>query len=318
VQKCVVFLGPEQGDDIELAGTGFLISKGEPGSAVYLVTAAHVAKQLAGPIGVRLNTHEGQFRVQPLSQAEWVYHRHYPEVDVAAVLFDVPKWADVRPYNIGKFATQFKMATKDFGPGDFAYVVGLYRLLKDTGRNIPLVHTGHIAATALDHPVPVTDPITKRAVSTRAYLVESRAISGASGSPVFVRRSVKHLIPESIDANANKLRVSTPGSVWLLGMWQSSWPLEPDQALIEGAGLGPNVKVSVGIGLVIPSQYIIDVLLMPGIRDQRDEWLGARAVQVAATTDAVPATKADNPRHREDFNSLLHAAARKPPQGDQT
>lgn len=316
IQKCVVFLGPEQGDDIDLAGTGFLISKGEPGSAVYLVTAGHVAKQLAGPIGVRLNTHEGQFNIQSIPQADWVYHRDYPEVDVAAIVFEIPAWADARPFKIGNFATQPKMRTKNFGPGDFSYVVGLYRLLKDTRRNIPLVHTGHIAATALDHPIPVTDPVTQKVVSTRAYLVESRAISGASGSPVFVRRSIEHLISESVAVGANKLRAWTPGSVWLLGMWQASWPLEPDQALIEGAGLGQGVKVSVGIGLVIPAPYIVDVLLEPGIRNQREEWLKARAVEVAATTDVALPAGNENPQHREDFNRLLGAATRKPERDD--
>jgi hypothetical protein len=317
VQKCVVFLGPEQGDDIVLAGTGFLVSKAQPEAAVYLITAAHVARETIGPIGVRLNTREGLFRVQALEHPEWVYHRD-PNVDVAALLFEIPPWADARPFALGKFATNFKMATKNLGPGDFAYVVGLYRLLKDTRRNIPLVHTGHIAATALDHPIPVGDSV-GGTIPTRAYLVESRAISGASGSPVFVRRSVDYTTREAADIpKSERLKVTTPGSVWLLGLWQASWPKKPDQTLIESAGIESGVTVSVGIGLVVPAPYIIDVLGQDDMRSQWMRWKNDRDLRVAATTDVAPSTTADNPQHKEDFNSLLRAAAQKRSQDDQT
>lgn len=316
VQKCVVFLGPEQGEDIVLAGTGFLLKdSGGTESTTYLVTGAHVARQLAGPIGIRLNTREGLFRIHPLERAEWVYHPD-PSVDVAAIVFDPPVWADVVPFHIRYFATDFKLDSKDLGPGDFAYVVGLYRLLKDTRRNIPLVHTGHIAALAADQPIPVVDPGTGKVWPTQAYLVESRAISGASGSPVFVRRSIRHTIPDPGADPGYILRAWTPGSVWLLGLWQSSWPRKAEQDLIEGADLSKDVKVSVGIGLVVPATFIQEVLEMPKIEEQRAHRKRARDSEVSATTDAAPPAKADNPRHRENFNSLLDAAVRKPAQDD--
>ncbi len=305
-RKCVVFLGSEQGEDIELAGTAFLLMDGGgPDTTIYLVTARHVARGLAGPIGVRFNTKEGNFRVQSIERPNWVFHPDF-NVDVAAMVFDPPTWADVRPFHVKYFATDFKIDTKGFGPGDFAYVVGLYRLLKDTRRNIPLVHTGHIAALAVDHPIPVIDPVTKKKMAARGYLVESRAISGASGSPVFVRRSISHKLKddENPDYHLNTL---IPGSVWLLGLWQASWPQEPEQALIEGAGLSKDVKVSVGIGVVVPAPFILDVLNM--LEDQREKRRESRRAEVAATTDAALPTRDDNPQHREDFSSLLDAAA---------
>jgi hypothetical protein len=310
VQKCVVFLGPERGDDIHLAGTGFLLrTGGGTESTTYLVTAAHVARQMAGPFGVRMNTREGQFRVHPLERAEWAYH---PDegVDVVATVFDPPDWADTVPFHVRYFATEFKIGTKNFGPGDFAYVVGLYRLLQDTRRNIPLVHTGHIAALAADHPIPVTDERGKT-TPTYGYLVESRAISGASGSPVFVRRSIEHEIQAPGAARGQKLVASTPGSVWLLGLWQSSWPRKPEQALLEGAELGSDVKVSVGIGVVVPASFILEVLSLPKLEKQRDQRKHARAIDVAASTDVATPASDENPKHREDFSRLLGEAARK-------
>ena len=216
------------------------------------------------------------------------------------------------PFHVRYFASDFKIDSKNLGPGDFAYVVGLYRLLKDTRRNIPLVHTGHIAALAADHPIPVVDPVTGKVRPTRAYLVESRAISGASGSPVFARRSIEHTIPDPAASPGHILRAWTPGSVWLLGLWQSSWPRKAEQDLIESADLSDDVKVSVGVGLVVPATFIQEVLDMPEIGEQRAHRKRARDLEVAATTDAAPPTTAGNPSHKEDFNRLLDAAVRKP------
>ena len=241
--KCVVFLGSEFGDDIVLAGTGFLVVDGKaPNQTIYVVTASHVARGLDGaPIGVRLNTKDGGFRVQPIDRPDWVHHVD-ENVDVTALIFDPPAWADVTVYSTAFFATDGKMETKNFGPGDFAYVAGLYRILRDTRRNIPIVHTGHVAALVSDHPLPVTDPVSGLVRHAHGYLVESRAISGASGSPVFVRRSIKHNILDP-DAPGKGLRAVTSGSVWLLGLWQASWPMEPDMNLIEGVNLPKDVKV---------------------------------------------------------------------------
>ena len=43
-----------------------------------------------------------------------------------------------------------------------------------------------------------------------------------------------------------------------------------------------------------------------------------RSAGIPSVEVSAPPTKAGNPRHKEDFNSLLGAAAQKRPQGDQT
>lgn len=269
VNKCVVFLGREQGDDISLAGTAFFLKDYDgTDSVTYLVTSGHVARGLVGKIGIRFNSTAGQFRVCGVDWPDWVYHPD-ENVDLAAMVFEPPHWADVIPLPVGAFATGFKIGTKNFGAGDFAYVVGLFRLLKSTRQNIPLVHTGHIAAMMGDQPIPMLDPHTRQERQARGYLVESRAISGASGSPVFVRRSIKHNIRDPAAPNTD-LNAYTPGSVWLLGVWQGSWPQEADQALIEGAGLHKDAKVSVGIGLVVPAPFMQQLFVSPDMQAQRD------------------------------------------------
>jgi hypothetical protein len=317
VNKCVVFLGPEQGKDIDLAGTAFfLMDGGGPDTMSYLVTARHVARALVGPIGIRFNTKAGEFRVCPIERPDWEYFPD-PNVDLAAMAFIPPAWADVVPFHVRYFATDFKIGTKNFGAGDFVYVVALYRLLRATRRNIPLVHTGHIAALMADEPIPVVDSVTGEETQARGYLVESRAISGASGSPVFVRRSIQHMMPDPAEPDGG-LRASTPGSVWLLGLWQASWPQKPEQDLLEGVGLPKDVRVSVGVGIVVPAPFIQVLLEMPKIKKQREQIRKERAAGVAATTDSALPTKAENPQHREDFNRLLDAAAKGKQSTDRT
>lgn len=308
VLKCVVFLGGEKGDDIHLQGTGFLLKDGGgTESTTYLVTAGHAAEGIGEPFGIRFNTKKGDFKAHPMERAEWVYHPEYPYVDVAAMVFEPPVWADTTRYHVRNFATDFKMDTKNFGPGDFTYVVGLYRLMRETRRNIPLVHTGHIAALAADQPLPVHNEVKGKTYPTRGYLIESRAIQGASGSPVFVRRSVKHEIPNSKEPEYH-LGLKSPGSMWLLGLWQASWPLKPGEDLIEGAGVPEGSKVGVGIGIVVPAPFIQDVLDMPQIKEQREQAKRAVKEATAMTTDTAPPTTDENPQHREDFSRLLDAA----------
>ena len=90
------------------------------------------------------------------------------------------------------FSTENLHQKQDISIGDFCYIVGLFRLLSGPRRNLPVVHTGHIALLPSDERMPVRDwlgaPSARRDVE--GHLVETSNLQGLSGFPCFVRGTI--------------------------------------------------------------------------------------------------------------------------------
>lgn len=307
IRKCVVYFGhpktlDDGREDLEPQGTGFFVAHS---GATYLVTAKHVAESLSQtPFAVRLNSHVGGFRIEHIDIANWALH---PDSDVAAVQMDIPAWADCKPYADYLLST-FKMETKNIGTGDLVYIVGLFNLMHGNEKNLPFVHTGHIGMLPEDQRVTIYDTTKRAHVTTDGLLVEGQALSGASGSPVFVRRSLPFDAPSP--GGNRTLRAWVHGSVWLLGVWSSSYVGSPSAALAQYKQIDSNKKVPYGVGVVVPAQKIIEVLEMPELKEARKKETERRSRAMAPTTDSLPASTSENPRHKEDFTRLVGAAAK--------
>jgi hypothetical protein len=209
-------------------------------------------------------------------------------------------------------------------------------------RNLPVVHSGSIAMMPRDEKIPVRDWRDKdKRLFVEGYLIESHGMPGLSGSPVFVRSTVEFsyapqnmlLDPRSIDPR-ELLAVAPRETVFLLGLWSSSWDAPPGEVLAIQAGAGNRVPV--GMGIVVSAQKIEETLMMPELQEMRKQQKAERERQLAeeaaspdsaipmarptvgpAAIDALPATDA-NPNHLTDFTRLVDVAARKRPQGGQT
>ena len=96
---------------------------------------------------------------------------------------------------------------------------------------------------------------------------------------------------------------------------------------------GRTARVPVGMGIVVPSQKILDTLEQEELREMRKRIKADRerravesaaspdsALPLAATSDAelVGLKSDENPDHREDFNRLVGAASKSKPKGDRT
>jgi hypothetical protein len=161
--------------------------------------------------------------------------------------------------------SESKFGAKDIGPGDMIYTVGLWAKLRGKKRNKPFVHVGHIGMVPQDDKVEVRNWILGKIdqpVEVEAYLTEGEPLFGASGSPVFVRRSFqfgKGYNPQ--DRNAKSWGYA---SVWLLGLMSDSYI---ERAIIER--IGSTVVVPRGVNIVVPSMKINEVLDKPGLREKR-------------------------------------------------
>lgn len=276
----VVYLGiadPAKPGAIETFGTGFLLGHDE---VLYLVTAAHVARTLEAPFSVRLNrADKGGGQVDQVESGEWTYHED-DKVDVAVIRYTPPRWARVIATSSRQMVNEFKRERKNIGVGDLAYVVGVFQPITAKARNVPVVHTGHIACMDEQEPIPTKDwrwagePKSAPILHINGYLVQVPTMEQSSGSPVFVRRSLK-IKDVDLKDGSDPVTAWQYGSVWLLGLWHGAWTNEICNAIgIPG----------VGMGITIPATKIIETLNQPTLVSQREKEKASR--EYAATPQA--------------------------------
>ncbi len=325
-QECVVFLGFEDNSPgkggIDCVGTGFFVTYKEGG---YLVTAKHVAKPLEdAPFLLRINKTDGTSENYPVDKVKWYYHTD-SNIDVAVIPCYIGQGRkNNRIYEVTYFAESGIVRDSYIdqgyvGIGDQCYTIGLFRFHSGKERNLPVVHTGNIALLPSEEKIPVIDwddPTEQSIRYIEAYLVQTPSLPGLSGSPVLVRLTIDIPIEVPKDCILKegeyiRTRLSTT-HVKLLGIWHGAWKRPPSELW----GIGQNVTVPVGMGIVTPAEKIIEVLEMDELVEKRKK--GPSGI-VAVTPDVVKLSiKTDNPQHKEDFNSLLIAAAKKKPPVDET
>lgn len=272
ILETVVFLGYSTATagkgGIECVDTGFLLLYD---GVRHLVTARHVADQFGSdPFLIRVNRVDGTAENIHVDNVHW-YLNSDPTVDVAVLLFDLEndhlKYA-VRYIDDTRETWWWNKARKyGAGIGDFVYTVGLFRVLAGAERNMPVVHFGTISRTVdWGEKIPIKDwrdNTGTSVIETDAYLVETQSLSGLSGAPVFIRASNLMVRPEMWEHNPG-MRAEDLGdavAMWklhLLGMWQGAWDAPPDHIL--GLERGREVRVPIGMGVVIPADYIHRVL----------------------------------------------------------
>jgi hypothetical protein len=281
-RKCIAFLGwpdPAKPGEIDPEGTGFLLTVGGK-YGVYLVTASHVALKLGkGPFGIRLNDKQGNGRVHHIERCRWFSHPTDTTVDISVIPFSPPDWADVNLFSIRSFLTNRKpraISWPTVAAGDMAYVVGLFYLLHGKKKNLPVVHTGHIALLADDEPIPIKDwrakdPQKAKTIHVNGYLVEAGGLPGSSGSPVFVRTSYwdyarAYVLPGE-QRKFTDVGQGTYGNVYLLGVWHGAWFGEPAQVIAGPKGS----TIPSGMGIVVPAQRLEEILNQPRLMRLRAE-----------------------------------------------
>jgi hypothetical protein len=171
------------------------------------------------------------------------------------------------------FASEDQLNQWGIGLGETCYAVGLFGRAPGRVRNMPVVHTGNIAAAPEGKNINIQgrDGI----VMTDAYLVTASNLSGLSGAPVFVRPSV---LLEGQVVNGKRLMAHAE-SVYLLGVWQASWT--------EEAG-GRGARVPVGMGVVVPVSRLIELLRSDLLTEERanaDAALKDRLARFASPTE---------------------------------
>lgn len=326
VRKCVLFLGfPDYsaGDNgLTVVGTAFLLSYKQVG---YLITARHVARDL-GDTGfvARINKRDGTSGNVEADRAVWFTHPD-PTVDVALTQFMIdPKYGfDAMYMDESLLLSAEQEHVDNVELGDLCYTVGMFRVLAGKQRNLPVVHTGNLARLAGEEKIPLRDKDSPTgSIDIDGYLVESQSLSGLSGAPVFIRQSMGITLTGGSTATSTDITqhnfLTYQDKVLLLGLWQAAWEAPAGEVLALDRG-GKEMTVPVGMGVVVPTARIIEVLEMSEVKAFRDEVYkrrgqaqGASPQSVGGGDAASPQSSVVNPTHREDFTRLLGAAVKAP------
>ena len=260
--KCVAFISHENPTPLYI-GTIFLVGIASQSGRVFLhaVTAKHVAENVnGGPFLFGVNFKDGMAGWLR-SELQWWYHPTEPNTDVAVTVFAPTERCDVEYVTEDFFVTDQDVRKFSIGVGDEVSIVGLFTNFYGFTKHIPIVRTGNIAMMPSDKLPSQDGPM-------EVYLAEGRSIGGLSGSPVFVRPTIR--IGGMGDELGNPQPIFGVGRFHFLGLMRGHWDLP------LGVQVGQAEAVNMGISIVIPAKKILETLYHPelvALRDKQDEQL---------------------------------------------
>lgn len=311
--SCVAYLYRSKEEAIEsinIGGSAFLISmpvEGFPPPAhlVYVVTNKHVIDNKARFL--RVNRNGGGVDVLELKN----WHRSKDD-DLAVCLLPKlnPFLYSIGSISVSRFLTREIADEWNIGPGDEVILIGRFVNVEGKQRNIPSVRFGHIAQMPIE-------PLEYEGQFQESFLCEIKSIGGFSGSPVFVAPMI---LPRDTDGKEPE------ETSYLLGI---DWcHIQNFENAVDADGYEiKNIRVPINTGMmgVVPAwnlQKLLDVDEVANMRKKTIEDEKARrnlpkiSLDASSEHNVGPLATDENPKHREDFNSLLGVAARKPKSGD--
>ena len=308
---CVVFLGRDDQGPFTAYGTGFWAVTSTSGYLFqHLISARHVIENINfDRICVRINKLDGRLEHIYVKRDDWIFHSD-ETVDIAVCPMHVPQESyDITHISLDdEITTPEIFADEEIGVGDEVFMAGMFTRHLGGARNVPIVRTGTLAA------IP-TDKVETNRGPVEAYLIEARSIAGLSGSPVFMHMAPFRVLP------GGRVHRSEKRTHYFLGVMQGHHVTSDPTEVVSPDEAAPG-DMNTGIGVVIPAQRILDIVYSPdlvSLREQVIENMKKKSGFVAdSAAGKAPATKDENPRHKEDFSRLLDAAVKDPQSTDQT
>ncbi len=326
ILDCVFFLYRTREDaekNKKYGGTGFFVGvRSETFSHenhVYAVTNWHVVLKDGFSV-IKVNTIDGKVYIIETEPSEWEFQPRQDDIAVYSVRHgeldsDIHK---VILIPIEYFATDEIILDKKIGVGDDVFMIGRFIDYDGEITNSPAARFGNISIM----PVPIKQPTKYKG---KSYCLDLHSLTGFSGSPVFVYRTPGTNFAEKFILISERFYYLL-GIHW--GQFPEEWeiimkdklPKPESHALITE---GKYVKGLSGMTCVIPAEKILGVLNLPTFKKQRaegDQELMNHYIETGFPPQAESAMaksiEPDNPQHKEDFTSLLSAAAKKKPQED--
>jgi hypothetical protein len=255
--------------------------RGPNGSLFYVVTNWHVVAQ--GFRVVRFNTQDGRSDALPFD--DWEFH---PTSDLAAhhVAPSIAYRYQAVPYSY--LLKESWAHAYDVGVGDDVVSIGRFVNAEHRQRNAPVARFGNISMMPSERePIPVrydlpSGSVTKPQVS---FLIESRTLSGFSGSPVFLVTQPWELRDFTLERSLDLARRPaiwaqdpdhSPGMplMKLLGItWGYLFGKRAAEFTVGGRSQAFTARIENNTGMmgVVPSWKLIELLNQPRLVRQREQ-----------------------------------------------
>jgi hypothetical protein len=267
-----------------------------PRPHIYAVTNKHVARQ--GCPVIRINMHEGKPDVLELEHHDWIPHPEGDDLAIAPIELPDRKhdYYPIDSYRSFVRSDDVNMGggASDIAAGDDTFMVGRFISHEGKQRNTPTLRFGSIAM------LPFDKVRLANGYMQEAFLVETRSLSGYSGSPVFVYRPAQQTTaippspdnPYAGDTYATSI-TNLVGQPTLLGIDCGHIP-RPNKVVDASGAAHPEgwtVESNTGIAVVVPAWRLNDLLNDKDLalkreqidKQRRNEVLAEVTVQVAGT-----------------------------------
>jgi hypothetical protein len=171
------------------------------------------------------------------------------------------------------------------GPGDEVFMVGRFGTHEGRQRNTPVVRFGNISMMPWE---PVMHP---RGYTVESYLVETRSLSGFSGSPVFVYHTPHTPYPNNYPNREQ--------GTWLLGVDWGHLPIhekvrwKDDRSLVDENWIVDSNSGQMAVAPVWKLQELLDQDDLVVGRKEADDELRKRKEDSPAVLDM----RSDDVRH---------------------
>jgi len=327
IRKCVAFVGyPTERDGFSAEGTGFFVHVEDAGLDFgYLITARHVI-DANRDMAIRINMKDGTSKLHPVPKSAWILHSKR-SMDICALPTTInPDHADNDPhditslniYNMSMYGPNIDLYTMSIG--DEVFISGLFASRPGERKNIPIIRMANVSAMPEEPLWPYPTP---------CYLIETRSLGGTSGAPIFFNWTRTTLTrqmdpPRYGTTNAEgKNRVVVVMPYIFVGMILSSHARRFESDFPPETSALRDSEFNSGISVAMTAKDVIDFIKHDeGMVQHRNSVIERERQKIghrpsSANQRHVLSPDA-NPHHREDFMSLLNAAAKTKKQGDQT
>jgi hypothetical protein len=280
---------------------------------LYAVTNRHVINY--GYPVIRLNTIDGATDILELEKDDWLFHPDGDDLAVAPIELPPIHEHSYYPIVVGQFV--FKDGIVDVGAGDDVFMVGRFINHSGKQRNTPSLRFGNVAMLPFDK-VKMSDGFMQE-----AFLVESRSISGFSGSPVFVYKPVVERVQTAKrpfdlrnDGFSPRGFVTQPTITDLVGRPQllgiDCGHIPKREKVVNGAGTphpqGWRVDTNTGMAVVIPAWRLYEFLnaekLVVQRKEKDEEYLKEKERESSVVADTEEKTFT-----RESYEEALKRAS---------
>ena len=263
----------------------------------YAVTNSHVIREAASPV-IRLNTVNDDIEILNYADRNWFHHPSGDDIAVCPLLLDWSKYKfSCIPTDL--FINQAIISKENIGAGDEVFMVGRFIGFDGIQHNTPTLRFGNMS---IGSPQKI---LHRRGYLQESYLIETRSLSGYSGSPVFV-----HILPFSKRPGTQGW--STERGPWLLGIdwghepiWEKVYEKNQKDEVVEGW----QVPTNSGIACIVPASKLLELLKIKELVDMRKKLDQTKLEALEKETKQKGSDVVLDSITREQFHSIIKKAA---------